>query len=219
MPPSPSTDGASLRRSAPDSPPSEGGHEEAALLDRLRAGDELAYASMVREYGGRMLSVARRLLRSESEAEDAVQDAFLSAFRSLSSFQGQSRLGTWLHRIVVNAALMRLRSRQRRSETSIEDLLPRFLEDGHFEAPPKRWQENGENLLQDAQRRRWVRDRIDALPETYRTVLLLRDIEDISTQETAELLEITPNAVKIRLHRARLALRESLDRALREEVP
>jgi len=162
-----------------------------------------------------MLAVAKRLLKSDSEAEDAVQDAFLSAFRSLDQFEGEAKLGTWLHRIVVNAALMRLRTRKRRPETPIEDLLPRFLENGHFLDPPQRWNDDAEQLLQDEERRRWVRDRIDALPETYRTVLLLRDIENLSTQDAAELLSITPNAVKIRLHRARLALRELLDRELR----
>ena len=185
----------------------------------LRRGEDDAYAALVRRHAGRMLAVANRLLKSDSEAEDAVQDAFLSAFRSLDSFHGQARLGTWLHRIVVNAALMRLRSRRRHPETSTEDLLPRFLEDGHYLNPPQRWEKDAEGMLADEERRRWVRERIDALPDTYRTVLLLRDIENISTQEAAELLGITANAVKIRLHRARLALRESLDRELRGTKP
>jgi len=184
---------------------------DAQVLDGLRQGDDRAYAALVRRHGSRMLAVASRLLGSEAEAEDAVQDAFLSAFRSLDGFNGQSRLGTWLHRIVVNAALMRLRTRRRRPETSIEELLPRFLENGHFRNPPQRWQDDPESLLQSADRKRWIRQKISTLPESYRTVLVLRDIENISTQETAELLGITPNAVKIRLHRARLALRESLD--------
>ncbi len=193
----------------------QGFSSDADLLAALRRGEEAAYAHLVRLHGGRMLAVAKRLLKVESEAEDAVQDAFLSAFRSLDSFEGEAKLGTWLHRIVVNASLMRLRNRKRRPETPIDDLLPRFLEDGHYLDPPQPWHDDAEQLLQDAERRRWVRDRIDTLPDTYRTVLMLRDIENLSTQDAADLLGITPNAVKIRLHRARLALREILDREFR----
>jgi RNA polymerase sigma-70 factor (ECF subfamily) len=109
---------------------------EADLVARLRAGSDAAYEELVRAQGARLLAVARRLLRSEEDARDAVQDAFISAFRAIDRFEGGSRLSTWLHRIVVNAALMKLRSQQRKPETSIEDLLPRFLEDGHFAEPP-----------------------------------------------------------------------------------
>ena len=116
-----------------------GGEGESALLERLRAGEAAAFERLVREQGGRMLAVARRFLREDEDARDAVQDAFLSAFRSLDSFEGQAKLSTWLHRIVVNAALMKLRARKRRPEESIEELLPRFLEDGHQAEPATPW--------------------------------------------------------------------------------
>ena len=181
-------------------------HEEAVLLARLRRGNQDACEELVRTHGGRLLSVARRMLRNEEDARDAVQQAFLSAFRSLSTFNGQSRIATWLHRIVVNAALMKLRSRSRRPEESIEQLLPRFREDGHH---AERWSDLGpsiEVLLQQRETRTRVRAAIDRLPESYRTVLLLRDIEELDTARTAEQLGVSANAVKIKLHRARQAL-------------
>ena len=103
---------------------------ETSRLARLRAGDEAAYDALVREYGSRMLAVARRMLRSEEDAADAVQDAFVSAFAAIDRFRGGSSLYTWLHRIVVNACLMRLRTRGRRSDVSLESLLPTFDESG-----------------------------------------------------------------------------------------
>lgn len=190
--------------------------DEAAWVAALRAGEEHAFEKLVRAYSGRMLAVARRMLQNESDAQDAVQEAFLSSFRAIDRFQGGSRLSTWLHRIVVNAALMKLRSRQRRPEDPIEELLPKFLEDGHPVRPAVEWKESAQSALERAELRAAVRTSIDRLPESYRTVLLLRDIEELDTQETARLLELSPNAVKIRLHRARQALRGLLDSHLRE---
>ncbi len=191
---------------------------EADLVARLRAGSDAAYEELVRAQGARLLAVARRLLRSEEDARDAVQDAFISAFRAIDRFEGGSRLSTWLHRIVVNAALMKLRSQQRKPDTSIEDLLPRFLEDGHFAEPPAEWQQSADQALERRETRELVRQAIDGLPENYRTVLLLRDIEGLDTAETAEALGVTANAVKIRLHRARQALRQQLDEHMREDA-
>jgi RNA polymerase sigma-70 factor, ECF subfamily len=190
---------------------------ETDLVDRLRAGDERAYETVVREHGGRLLSVARRMLRNEEDARDAVQDAFLSAFRSLEEFQGTARLSTWLHRIVVNAALMKLRTASRRPEEPIEDLLPRFDDEGRWSDAVSAYESRSDVLLQRRDTRVMVRRCIDALPEAYRTVLLLRDIEDLDTEEAAAALGISPNAVKIRLHRARQALRTLLERELSAE--
>jgi RNA polymerase sigma-70 factor (ECF subfamily) len=170
----------------------------------------------VRAQGARLLAVAQRLLGSEEDASDAVQDAFISAFRAIDRFEGGSRLSTWLHRIVVNSALMKLRSQQRKPETSIEDLLPRFLDDGHFAEPPAEWQQTADQALERSEMRQLVRKAIDGLPEIYRTVLLLRDIEGLDTAEAAEAIGVTANAVKIRLHRARQALRGQLDEYMRE---
>jgi RNA polymerase sigma-70 factor (ECF subfamily) len=183
---------------------------EEALVARLKAQDETAYEEVVRLYGGRMLAVARRFLQQEQDAQDAVQDAFLSAFKAIDRFEGSSKLSTWLHRIVVNAALMKLRSRQRHPERPIEDLLPKFDHDGHRHAADG-WATTIDTTAADRETREFVRQKINELPDSYRTVLLLRDIEELSTEEAADQLGITPGAVKTRLHRARLALRELID--------
>jgi len=197
-------------------PPAVDAVEESALVRRLKAGDESAYEQLVREHGARMLAVARRMLRSEDEAHDAVQEAFLSAFRAIDRFEEQARLGTWLHRITVNAALMRLRRRRRKPEESIDELLPGFLEDGHHEVTPVAWKDASQ-VLETRQAREQVREAIDALPDGYRNVLMLRDIEELDTKEVAEVLDLSTNAVKTRLHRARVALRHQIDPMLREE--
>jgi RNA polymerase sigma-70 factor, ECF subfamily len=180
--------------------------DEATLVARLRAGDDRAFEDLVRTYGSRLLAVARRFVRNDEDAQDVVQSAYLSAFRALEHFEGNCQLSTWLHRIVVNTALMRLRSRKRKPEESIEDLLPTFQEDGHHVEQFSDWSAPADVLLERRQTRVTVRACIERLPDNYRAVLLLRDIEERSTQEVAEALSMTPTAVKVRLHRARQAL-------------
>jgi len=188
--------------------------DEAALLARLRAGDEQAFEVMVHAFGGRLLAVARRFVRDEADAQDVLQSAYLSAFRALAQFEGSSQLSTWLHRIVVNAGLMRLRSRRRRREEPIDGLLPRFDEEGRWAEPVSRWDVSSDALFEREETRAIVRQAIERLPLSYRSVLLLRDIEELDTDEAASLLGVTPNAVKTRLHRARQALRTLLQREL-----
>ena len=185
---------------------------------RLCSGDGDAFEELVRDHSGRLLSVARRYLPNEEDARDAVQDAFLSAFRALDRFEGGSKLSTWLHRIVVNASLMKLRTRRRKPESSIEDLLPGFLEDGHM-AQPAVERESSETILVRKEVREVVRKAIEQLPESYRTVLLLRDLEGFDTEEAAEMLELSTGAVKTRLHRARQVLRGLLEPELRRKNP
>jgi RNA polymerase sigma-70 factor (ECF subfamily) len=198
-----------------DRPTSRAGAPDAELLARLRAGDDAAFEEVVRQNAARLLIVARRYLRSEEDAQDAVQDAFLSAFRSIGQFEGGSRLSTWLHRITVNAALMKLRTRRRKPEEPIDDLLPGFLGDGHMTQAPVEWRPLSDELLARSETRTLVLRCIDGLPESYRHVLLLRDIEELDTEETAEVLGVSTNTVKTRLHRARQALRKLLDPHLR----
>jgi RNA polymerase sigma-70 factor, ECF subfamily len=190
--------------------------QEAELLKALRSGQEEAFEILVRAHAGRMLAVCRRILRNEEEARDAVQEAFVSAFRGLASFEGASLLGTWLHRIAVNAALMRLRSKKRRPEESIEDLLPAFKDDGHARIEPMDWSPSALRLVETRETREFVRASIDRLPDLYRTVLLLRDIEELDTSQTAEVLGVTEGVIKVRLHRARHALRRLLAERLGE---
>jgi RNA polymerase sigma-70 factor (ECF subfamily) len=192
--------------------------DEAMLIAQLRKGDEAAFEHVVRAYGGRLLAVARRIVGTEEDARDVVQDAFLNAFKSLDRFEGNAKLSTWLHRIVVNAALMKLRTRKRKPEQSIETLLPAYLDDGHYEERFKSWEEPADKLMERAENREIVRKQIDALPESYRTVLVLRDIEGLDTEETANVLGLSVNATKIRLHRARQALRTLLSPHFRSAV-
>jgi RNA polymerase sigma-70 factor (ECF subfamily) len=204
--------------------PSQANHaapdaDEQALLARLRAGENAAFEQLIRAHGGRLLAVARRFLPVEEDARDAVQEAFASAFRSIGGFEGNARLSTWLHRIVVNAALMKLRTARRKPEQSIEELLPGFLESGMLERPASPWRKTSLDGPDRADLRALLHEKIQMLPERYRNVLLLRDIEELDTQETAKLMAISEGAVKTRLHRARLALRELLEPHLREVSP
>jgi RNA polymerase sigma-70 factor (ECF subfamily) len=192
--------------------------DDAALVAGLRAGDEAAAEALVREYGGRLLSVARRLLGSEEDSEDAVQEAFLAAFESLDSFAGGSAISTWLHRIVVNACLMKLRKRAVRYTVPLDDLLPSFDAAGRHASRITAWDTTALDRLTEEETRSFVRRSIDRLPEPHRTVILLRDIEELSTEDTAQVLGISPGAVKVRLHRARQALRTLLETRLGADV-
>jgi RNA polymerase sigma-70 factor (ECF subfamily) len=189
----------------------ESNPDEAALLARLQAGDGDAFEVCVRAYGGQLLLVTRRILGHEEDARDAVQDAFLAAYKGIGQFKGQAQLGTWLHRIAINAALGRLRSRQRHPEMSIEALLPHFLEGEHQVDPPVEWKATPDETLRSLETRELVQRCIGRLPESYRIVLLLRDIEGLATEEAARLLDTSTAVVKTRLHRARQALRTLLD--------
>jgi RNA polymerase sigma-70 factor (ECF subfamily) len=181
---------------------------EAQLVAALKAGDQAAFAEMVERYSPTIYNLALRLMNNAQEAEDVLQETFISAFRALDRFEGRSQLGTWLYRIAYNAALMRLRRRQVPTSSIDEPLttdegesLPRQLVD---------WTARPEELLLSGELRRVLDAAATALPATLRSVFVLRDIEGLSTAETAEALNLTETNVKVRLHRARLALREQL---------
>ena len=189
---------------------------DAELVAGLQAGDARAFETLIRHHTPPLLRLARRFLGTEEDARDALQDAMVAVYRSIGTFEGNAMLSTWLHRVVVNACLMKLRAKRRRpNETDIEPLLPSFLEDGHQTEPCTAWTETAESMMEREETRALVRDCIEKLPDAYRIVLHLRDIEEMSTEETAEILGITRNAVKIRLHRARQALRTLLDKHMR----
>jgi RNA polymerase sigma-70 factor (ECF subfamily) len=191
--------------------PTSPSSDESALVAQLRAGDGRAYDKVVREHGPKLLAVAARMLHSEPDRDDAVQEAFISAFKSIHTFDGHAKLGTWLHRITVNACLMKLRARSRRPENSIDELLPQFDNTGHRVHCSPAWGKDGFEKLAAKDTREKVRECIERLPDDYRAVLLLRDIEGLDTQETAEMLHCTEANVKTRLHRARQALRTLLE--------
>lgn len=185
--------------------------DDPQLIARLRAGEESAFEQLVRSTSGRLLAAARRLLHNEEDARDAVQNAFIRAFQSLSRFRQESSISTWLHRIVINEALMRLRSRRSSEEASIDDLLPAFVADGHQTRDTVDWSESADRAMERAETAEMVRRKIDQLPELYRTVLIMRDLEEMDNSEIAEILGVTTNVVKVRLHRARQALRTLLE--------
>ncbi|MBN9118581.1 MAG: sigma-70 family RNA polymerase sigma factor [Planctomycetes bacterium] len=174
-------------------------HDEADLVARLRTGDGDAYRHLFRTHAGAMAVVARRFFGDTPDAAEAVQDAFVSAFRAMSAFEGTAALGTWLHRITVNACLLKLRGRKRSRLVPLEG-------DSHTADAPV-----CDGALSQAETCARVRAGVDQLPEAYRTVIRLRDLEGLSTEETAARLGTNCGAVKTRLHRARQALRAVLE--------
>jgi RNA polymerase sigma-70 factor (ECF subfamily) len=174
---------------------------------------------LVRENIGWMLPLAQRTLGNHRDlAEDAVQNAFMSAFRSLDKLEDPSKLTAWLHRITVNSALMELRRQRRQAEQPIDDLLPEF--DHNDCRLEERWSylARTEDVIENHQLGALITSSLEQIPETYRVVLHLRDIEGYSTSEVARLLEMTPSNVKIRLHRARSAMKKLIEPLLRGET-
>lgn len=189
--------------------------DESELLDGLRRRDRMACTCLLKFYAPRLLRLAGQLMGDPDEAEDVLQDAFIRACDRIDSFRGESGLGTWLHRIVINTALMRLRARRTPVADDVETLINN---DGGAQA----WQSvSGRSVepsrevlgaeLMDA-----INAAVSRLPETVRTAFVLRDVEGMSTREAAELLDVSESALKVRLHRARLALRHELAPYLEE---
>lgn len=184
--------------------------EEVALIAALKRGDDAAYVTLVQRYGDYLYRVALRVTRNETEAGEAVQEAFISTFRGIAKFESRSALRTWLHRLVVNAALMRRRATERKAEVAIEDLAPEV--DLEREAQPEwNFTESVETQASRDGVRRAVNEAIDRLPEQYRILIVLRDIEGYDTREVARMLDDTEGNVKVRLHRARTALKRLLE--------
>ena len=178
------------------------------LAARAAAGDDRAFEAIVARYEGRVFRLACRLT-SESDAPDVLQETFLQIYRHLPGFRGDSQFGTWVYRIATNAALMLRRARARRPAESLEAYLPRFDADGvHVDTPAELQAASRADELLDrqvlAERARAV---IARLPDLYRDAFVLRDLEEMTTAEVAEVLKIEPAAVRQRVHRARLMLR------------
>jgi len=186
------------------------------LVALAAGGDGRALGELVVRHQDRVYAVAMHLLRDPAEAEEVVQETFLAALEKLAGFRGDAAFTTWLHRVAANAALMRLRRRRRApdglSEAPVEELLPHFDAEGRMlaEGPSHDWSKRADEQLADRQVRRAVEAAVQNLPEDYRIVFLLRDVEGLSSEAMAELLGTSVAAVKSRLHRARLALRAKL---------
>ena len=187
---------------------------EAPLLRAAAEGDSAAFETLVRPHLGMFFRVIDRILGNEAESQDALPDALITLFRELPNFQGASKFSTWAYRICVNQALMARRKRVRRREDAIEDLMPRFGDDGHHmsEDIVLDWSEDAEALVmvQQEELKSRVRAGLDRLSDDQRAVFVLRDLEGWNTEEIADHLGITRELVRQRVHRARLALRALL---------
>jgi RNA polymerase sigma-70 factor, ECF subfamily len=188
---------------------------DGALVAALRRGDPTAAEDLVAAYGNRAFHLARRITGSAQDAEEVVQDAVLSVIRKIDTFREESAFRSWLYRIVANAAYQRCRSRRGRgADVSLDQLLPVFDEHGHHVAPVADWSMSVDDPARQTELRMVLSTAIDELPADYRAVVLLRDVEGLSQQETAEALGLTVVNVKTRLHRARLFLRKRLEARL-----
>lgn len=189
-----------------------------ALVERVRARDAAALEILMERYGRRIYRVAFGIVRNPAEAEEVVQDVFLTLFRKADMFEGRAALGTWLYRVATNAALGKKRGKRVNMEVSLEDCLPTFLADGHREGErpwlTADWSGTPEQALLSGEAREALEGAIERLPEHYRAILVLRDVEELSNEEVSAILGESVASVKSRLHRARMALRELLTRRL-----
>ena len=193
--------------------------EDTRLVERLQSGDAGAIEVLVSEYGGRVYRLARGITRSDSDAEEIVQDVFLTIATKGASFKGRSSLGTWIYRITTNVALNKRRGKRREVESSLEEqLLPTFEADGRRAGDRTfllaDWSQDPERELLAGETRRILDRALDGLPANYRAVLVLRDVEELTNEEVADALDESVGAVKARLHRARMVLREHVARTL-----
>lgn len=186
------------------------------FLKRIQAGDSVAFAEFVQANQSQVYNLALRMLNDPQGAEDVLQETFLNAYQALPRFEGRSSLSTWVYRIASNASLMRLRKKQP-DIVSVDE--PLALETG--DDLPRQfadWSSVPEDELLSSESRQVMGEAVSELPETLRIVFVLRDIEGLSTAETGEILDLSESAVKTRLHRARLRLRERLSSYFAERL-
>lgn len=186
-----------------------------ALVRYAQGGDTRAFDELVRRYQDRVYRLAFKILRHEQDAAEALQDAFLSAFRGIGNFKVESTFSTWLYRIATNASLMKYRKR-REGHVSLDQSQSDREESEAMQVPD--WTTQPLQDLLDSETREVMEESVDRLPEDLRTVFLLRDVEELSNAEVAEILDLTVAAVKSRLHRARIMLRDRLSRYFADKM-
>jgi len=189
--------------------------DESSLVARARTGDTEAFSELVRHYERRVYRLAKNITRHDEDAEDVLQEAFLKAYEHLDRFQGNSAFYTWLVRIAVNEALMKLRKRKNDRTVPLDE--PLDLGEDVMQREIAVWEDNPEQRYSREEMQKILDDAVDTLKPDFRTVFVLRDIEELSTEETAETLGISISAVKSRLLRARLALREKLTKQFKRK--
>jgi RNA polymerase sigma-70 factor (ECF subfamily) len=191
------------------------GAADRELVERAQKGDGEAFAKLVDRHQRQLYRLALRMTGSEADAQEVLQEAFLNAYQKLPLFRGEAQFSSWLYRIAANSALMRLR-RKRRAPDSVPDEpielgAPRFDQQGGFETPPRSdWSQRADEKLESRELGDAIEKAVRELPEDYRTVFLLKDVDGLSNEDIAQALDLSVPAVKSRLHRARLALREKL---------
>lgn len=183
--------------------------KDAPLIERIIAGDQAAFTELVRRYEGKVYQLALRLTGNQMDANDVIQEVFLSVYQKLHTFRGQAAFSSWLYRITANASFARLNQRKRAAAVSIDDVLP-AVEGQSPGGTFSEWSQRPDTILFNKEARAALEKAINDLPEEFRTVVILRDVENQSNQEVAEILNLSVAAVKSRLHRARLALRRTL---------
>jgi RNA polymerase sigma-70 factor (ECF subfamily) len=198
-----------------NSPAAPAPSDEGTLVAQAQAGDTQAFAELVKRYERKIYRLAKNITQNDEDAEDVLQDAFLKAYEHLKGFQGQSKFYTWIVRIAVNEALMKLRKRKGDRFVSLDEPIDTGEEEVKREVAV--WEGNPEQQYSQEELQRILNEAVDELKPDFRTVFTLRDIEELSTEETAETLGISIPAVKSRLLRARLALREKLTRQFKRK--
>ena len=179
----------------------------------FREGNTKAFRELVRRYQGKAYALALRLTGNEADAQEVLQDTFLSVYRKFDTFRGDAAFSSWLYRITANAALMKVRSRGQRKDISLDDA---GTDENEHHLELRDWSDDAERLVMNRDAAQKIAKAIDQLPEKYRVVFLLREVEELSTQEVAEALGLSTPTVKTRLHRARLFLRGLLGKTLQD---
>lgn len=191
--------------------PGSRAQDELDIVRRLKAGDQAALEKAFNLYSGKLYNVALRILKDQSDAEEVIQDVFLTAFRKADSFQGNSQFSTWLYRLTVNAALGRIRRSKKSQQVEYAEFLPKFQSDGHHTARPVvDWSDNLDTQYAKSETQELLTKALDQLKAVDKTVIVLSDLEGLSDKEIAQATGLTVSAVKTRLHRARLFLRGKL---------
>ena len=198
------------------SQPKEDKEIEEALVRKFQGGDLEAYDKIAEIYQKKIYGLSFNLMRNQMDAQDVTQEVLLTLFRKIHMFQGKSAFSSWVYRITLNASYMKLRSKKKEPNVSIDELMPSYNGAGFQQEKIQDWSENTESLMFTNETRDIINKAVDLLPEKEKVVFLLRDVEGLSTEKTGEILDLTVPAVKSRLHRARLFLRKKLSNYFEE---
>ena len=187
------------------------------LVAEFNAGSIAAYEELIQRYAGKAYSLAQRLTRNPQDAEEVLQDVFVTVYRKLSKFEGKSTFSSWLYRVTVNASFMKLRRRKHDNNISVEEVLPQIL-NGALARQASAMGGEGDKVTAQHQLSEALEDAISRLPDEYRPVFILRDVDGLSSREVGKILNISVPAVKSRLHRSRMMLRRKLSKCYQEFV-